>query len=100
MLLLGRTSVNLNVLPAADLGPTEPESYHNPWCTARWSSVLRRSSRCCAEPSKQRQLPSKGRACSVLWLGKAVGQETVEAEGVDVDRLAHVADPAGAQDVE
>src|SRR4051812_50193727 len=62
MLLLGRTSVNLNVLPAADLGPTEPESYHNPWCTARWSSVLRRSSRCCAEPSKQRrnQHPSKG----------------------------------------
>ena len=62
MLLLGRTSVNLNVLPAADLGPTEPESYHNPWYTARWSSALRGSSRCCAEPSKQRrnQHPPKG----------------------------------------
>src|ERR1700759_3304027 len=30
----------------------------------------------------------------------AVGQEFVEAEGVDVDGLAHVAGPAGAQDVE
>src|SRR3954447_4494433 len=30
----------------------------------------------------------------------AVGQELVEAEGVGVDGLAHVADAAGAQDVE
>src|SRR3954468_21899847 len=29
-----------------------------------------------------------------------VGEETVEAEGVDVDRLAHVGDAAGAQGVE
>src|SRR5918993_2356479 len=29
-----------------------------------------------------------------------MGKETVEAEGVGVDRLAHVADAVGAQDVE
>src|SRR4051794_32216941 len=38
--------------------------------------------------------------CSVLCPGEAVGEEPVEAEGVDVDGLAHVADPVGAQDVE
>src|SRR4051794_29271989 len=38
--------------------------------------------------------------CSVLCPGEAVGEEPVEAEGVDVDGLAHVADPVRAQDVE
>src|SRR3954451_18337981 len=38
--------------------------------------------------------------CSVLCPGEAVGEEPIEAEGVDVDRLAHVADPVRAQDVE
>src|SRR3954452_2536280 len=33
-------------------------------------------------------------------LRAGTGEEPVKAEGVSVDRLAHVADPAGAQDVE
>src|SRR3954467_4159645 len=43
-------------------------------------------------------LLEQGLFSSLIW--QAAGQELVEAEGVDVDRLAHVADPAGAQDVE
>src|SRR4051794_15119529 len=43
------------MFPADDLSPTEPESYHNPWYTARWSSALRGPCGCCAEPSKQRR---------------------------------------------
>src|SRR3954454_13332080 len=42
--------------------------------------------------------PSQG--CSVLCPGEAVGEEPVEAEGGDVDGLAHVADPVCAEDVE
>src|SRR4051812_390188 len=48
----------------------------------------------------RRRPPPLPQGCSVLCLGQAVGEEAIEAEGVDVDRLAHVADPAGAQDVE
>src|SRR3954467_4462635 len=42
-------------------------------------------------------LLEQGLFSSLIW--QAVGQELVEAEGVGVDGLAHVADPAGAQDV-
>src|SRR4051812_46219398 len=48
----------------------------------------------------RRRPPPLPQGCSVLCLGQAVGEEAVEAEGVDVVRLAHVADAAGAQDVE
>src|SRR3954453_1057964 len=37
--------------------------------------------------------------CSVL-LRQAIGEEAIEAEGVGVEGLTHVADAVGAQDVE
>src|SRR4051794_26989417 len=48
----------------------------------------------------RRAAPSRPRAVQFCDLGKAVGEEPVEAEGVDVDGLAHVGDPVRAQDVE
>ena len=40
-----------------------------------------------------------GQGCSVL-LRQAIGEEAIEAEGVGVEGLTHVADAVGAQDVE
>ena len=42
----------------------------------------------------------KNQGCSVLRLGQAIGEQAVEAEGIGVDRLAHVGGAVGAQDVE
>src|SRR4051794_5407331 len=77
--------------------------------------MLRRALETAARPlpiwvnrnSRRRPMPRRSTAaqgvsqgCSVLRSGETVGEETVEAEGVGVDGLAHVADPVRPQDVE
>src|SRR5688500_17911917 len=44
--------------------------------------------------------PGVHQGCSVLRLGQAIGEQTVEAEGIGVDRPAYVGDAVGAQDVQ